>query len=133
MGANGAGEINLGGDGNGGMGFNPAAMMASMAVGGVVGQNIAGSINNIMGVMNQPVQGITPPPVPATAYNVAVNGQATGPFDLTTLQKMAVSGQFNGSSLVWKAGMASWVAAETVDELKAVLANVMPPIPASKE
>ena len=133
MGANGAGEINLGGDGNGGMGFNPAAMMVSMAVGSVVGQNIAGSMNNIMGGMNQPTQGITPPPVPATAYNVAVNGQAAGPFDLTTLQKMAVSGQFNGSSLVWKAGMASWVAAETVDELKTVLTNVMPPIPTSEE
>lgn len=133
MGANGAGEINLGGDGNGGMGFNPAAMMVSMAVGSVVGQNIAGSMNNIMGGMNQPTQGITPPPVPATAYNVAVNGQAAGPFDLITLQKMAVSGQFNGSSLVWKAGMASWVAAETVDELKTVLANVMPPIPTSEE
>lgn len=133
MGSNGAGEINLGGDGNGGMGFNPAAMMASMAVGGVVGQNIAGSMNNIMSGMNQPVQGMTPPPVPTTAYNVAVNGQATGPFDLTTLQQMALSGQFNGSSLVWKAGMASWVAAETVDELKSVLANVMPPIPTSEE
>ena len=47
MGANGAGSIDLGGN-VGGMGFNPAAMMASMAVGGVVGQNIAGSMNNIM-------------------------------------------------------------------------------------
>ena len=133
MGSNGAGEINLGGDGNGGMGFNPAAMMASMAVGGVVGQNIAGSMNNILGGMNQPMQGITPPPVPTITYNVAVNGQATGPFDLATLQQMAISGQFNGSSLVWKAGMASWVTAETVDELKGVLANVMPPIPTSEE
>ena len=133
MGANGAGEINLGGDGSGGMGFNPAAMMTSMAVGSVVGQNIAGSMNNIMGGMNQPMQGMVPPPVPTVAYNVAVNGQATGPFDLATLQQMAISGQFNGSSLVWKAGMASWVAAETVDDLKPVLANVMPPIPTSEE
>ena len=129
MGSNGAGEINLGGDGNGGMGFNPAAMMASMAVGGVVGQNIAGSMNNILGGMNQPMQGITPPPVPTITYNVAVNGQATGPFDLATLQQMTIAGQFAGSSLVWRPGMSAWVAAETVDELKAVLANAMPPIP----
>ena len=129
MGANGAGSIDLGGNA-GGMGFNPAAMMASMAVGGVVGQNIAGSMNNIMSGMNQPVQNnMTPPPVPTVTYNVAVNGQATGPFDLATLQQMAIAGQFSGSSLVWKAGMPAWVAAETVDELKAVLANVMPPIP----
>lgn len=129
MGANGAGSIDLDGNG-GGMGFNPAAMMASMAVGGVVGQNIAGSMNNIMSGMNQSVQNnMTPPPVPTVAYNVAINGQATGPFDLATLQQMAIAGQFTGSSLVWKAGMPAWVAAETVDELKEVLANAMPPIP----
>ena len=129
MGANGAGSIDLGGNA-GGMGFNPAAMMASMAVGGVVGQNIAGSMNNIMSGMNQPVQNnMTPPPVPTVTYNVAVNGQATGPFDLATLQQMAIIGQFTGSSLVWKAGMPAWVTADTVDELKDVLANAMPPIP----
>ena len=127
MGANGAGDINLSGNGDG---FNMAAMMASMAVGGAVGQNIAGSMNNIMSGLNQPVQtSMTPPPVPVVAYNVAVNGQATGPFDLATLKQMAIAGQFVGSSLVWKAGMPEWVAAETIDELNEVLANVMPPIP----
>ena len=45
MGANNAGGVDLGG---GGMGFNPAAMMASMAVGGVVGQNIASAMNGAM-------------------------------------------------------------------------------------
>ena len=45
MGENGAGNVNLGGASNG---FNPAAMMASMAVGNVVGQNIAGSMSGIM-------------------------------------------------------------------------------------
>ena len=53
MGANGTGDINLGGNG-GGDGFNMAAMMASMAVGGAVGQNIAGSMNNMMSGINQP-------------------------------------------------------------------------------
>lgn len=132
MGANGAGDINL--SGGSGEGFNMAAMMASMAVGGAVGQNIAGSMNNMMAGINQPVQsGVTPPPVPIIAYNVAVNGQPTGPFDLTTLQQMATAGQFNGSSLVWKAGMSSWEPADSIDELKDVLANVMPPIPSSKK
>ena len=45
MGENGAGNVNLSGSSNG---FNPAAMMASMAVGNVVGQNIAGSMSGIM-------------------------------------------------------------------------------------
>lgn len=130
MGANGAGSIDLGGDGgNGGMGFNPAAMMASMAVGGVVGQNIAGVMGNAMSGMNQAGQpGMTPPPIPVVAYHVVVNGQATGPYALNVLQQMATAGQFNADSLVWKNGMAEWVKAGTIDELKSMFV-VMPPIP----
>lgn len=124
MGSNGAGDVNLGG----GEGFNMAAMMASMAVGGAVGQNIAGSMNNMMSGINQPV-GAVPPPVPTVAYHVAVNGQATGPFDLNTLSQMITSGQFTAESLVWKNGMSAWAKANTVDELKGLFANAMPPIP----
>lgn len=101
MGANGAGSVDMGN--GGGMGFNPAAMMASMAVGGVVGQNIAGAMNTAMNGMNP---GTVPPPVPVVAYHVAINGQAAGPFDLATLKQMALAGQFTSASLVWKAGMA---------------------------
>ena len=127
MGANGAGDIDLGG--NGGGGFNPAAMMASMAVGGVVGQNIAGAMSSAMTSTNPVPQGGTvPPPVPMSSYNVAVNGQATGPFDLNTLSQMAVTGQFSTDSLVWKAGMTEWVKAGTIDELKSMFVAI-PPIP----
>ena len=126
MGANGAGNVNLSG---GGGGFNMAAMMASMAVGGAVGQNIAGSMNNMMAGMNQPVQnGLTPPPVPGVTYYVVVNGQATGPYDLSALKQMKTTGQFTSESLVWKAGMAEWVKAEAVDDMKQLFPD-MPPIP----
>lgn len=85
--------------------------------------------------VNQPIQqqGATPPPVPTAMYNVAVNGQATGPYDINTLQQMAMSGQFTANSLVWKAGMPQWAKADTVEELQDVFANVMPPIPTSEE
>ena len=132
MGANGAGDINLGG--GDGSGFNMAAMMASMAVGGAVGQNIAGSMNNMMAGVNQPIQpGTTPPPVPTIAYNVAVNGQATGPFDLNVLKQMVATGQFTIDSLVWKQGMDAWAKAGTIDELKGVFTSAMPPIPKTDE
>jgi len=128
MGANGASDINLS-DG-GGSGFNMAAMMASMAVGGAVGQNIAGTMNNAMAGMNQPMQGtMTPPPIPVVMYNVAVNGQTTGPFELGALKQMAMNGQFSANSLVWKAGMAEWEKAECIAELKDVLSSIVPPIP----
>ena len=127
MGANGAGDVSLGGSGEG---FNMAAMMASMAVGGAVGQNIAGAMNNMMGGINQQTTpGAVPPPIPAVAYHVAVNGQATGPFDLSVLTQMAAAGQLTADSLVWKNGMAQWAKAGTVDELKNLFANAMPPIP----
>lgn len=126
MGANGAGDVNLSG---GGEGFNMAAMMASMAVGGAVGQNIAGAMNNIMGGINQQtVPGAVPPPIPTAAYHVAANGQATGPFALSTLAQMAANGQLTGDSLVWKNGMAQWEKAIAVDELKGLF-STMPPIP----
>lgn len=129
MGANGAGDVNIGGSGDG-TGFNMTAMMASMAVGGAVGQNIAGAMNNMMDGIQQPVQsGMTPPPIPTAVYHVAINGQATGPFDATTLAQMVASGQLTANSLVWKNGMAQWATAGTVDELKNLLANGMPPIP----
>lgn len=126
MGANGAGDVNLSG---GGEGFNMAAMMASMAVGGAVGQNIAGAMNNMMGGINQQTApGAVPPPIPTAAYHVAVNGQATGPFALSTLAQMTANGQLTGDSLVWKNGMAQWEKAIAVDELKGLF-STMPPIP----
>jgi len=126
MGANGAGGVDLGG---GGAGFNPAAMMAGMAVGGAIGQNIAGTMNNMMSGANaQSAPGAVPPPIPSTAYHIAVNGQTTGPFDITALTQMATVGQFTSDSLVWKYGMAQWVKAGMVEELKILLGS-MPPAP----
>ena len=130
MGANGAGAIDMGGDGGSGMGFNPAAMMASMAVGGVVGQNIAGVMGNAMSGMNGMGQpGMTPPPVPVVAYHVAINGQAAGPYNLQTLQQMISAGQITADTLVWKTGMANWAKAGETEDLKGLFAPPVPPIP----
>ena len=84
-------------------------------------------MNNMMGGINQPM-GTTPPPIPTVAYHIAVNGQANGPFDITTLTQMANAGQLTADSLVWKNGMKEWVKASAVDDLKGLF-TVMPPIP----
>lgn len=126
MGDSGAGSVNLG---SSGVGFNPAAMMAGMAVGGAVGQNIAGTMNSMMGGVNQAVQPpAVPPPIPTVSYHVAVNGQATGPYDMHTLAQMSSAGQLTADSLVWKDSMAQWERAGAVYELKNLF-NPMPPIP----
>lgn len=125
MGSNGAGDINLGSGG-----FNMAALIANMAVGGAVGKNIAKNMNDVMSSMSQSTQTeITPPPVPTTTYYVAVNGQAVGPFDLKVLSEMATSGQLTQDTLVWRNGLTEWIKAESTDDLKALFPNI-PPIPA---
>jgi len=121
MGANGAGDM-------AGGGLNPAAMMAGMAIGGAMGQNIAGTMNKMMSGINEPPAGMTPPPVPAVTYNVAVNDRATGPFDVKTLTQMVLAGTLTLETLVWKAGMADWAKAGSVQELKDIF-SATPPIP----
>lgn len=122
MGANGAGEVNLGGDGTG---FNPTAMMAGIALGGAVGNNIAGTMNGIIGGINQP----TPPPIPTITFHVAVNGQSTGPFDMNTLAHMMVSGAITKETLVWKAGMTNWEQLGNVSEFQSLIDTTPPPLP----
>lgn len=123
MGTNGATEM------SGGVGMNMAGLMVGMAMGGAVGQNLAGMMNNMMGGVQQGTLGRTPPPINTTSYHVAVNGQAMGPFDIDTLTQMANSGTFTRGNLVWKQGMANWVAAESVQELQIVFGEAGPPIP----
>ncbi len=124
MGANGAGGINLGE--GGGTGFNPAAMMAGMALGGAVGQNIAGTMNNAMATNVQPP--VIPNATAAVAYNVAVNGQSTGPYNVNALMAKAQAGEINADTLVWKPGMPEWVTMSTVTELATVISAIPPVI-----
>lgn len=126
MGEKDAGRVDMG---SGGMGFNPGAIIASMTLGGVVGQNIAGAMGNAMNGLGQTASAVVPPPIPATMYHVVANGQATGPFDMNALRQMVSTGQLTAETLVWKAGMIQWEKAETVEELKNVLESAMPPAP----
>lgn len=130
MGANSAGGVDLGGSG---AGFNPAAMMASMAVGGAIGQNIAGTMSNMMSGSTQPIPGTVPPHILTISYHVAVDGQATGPFDKNVLTQMIYTGAFTPNSLVWKQGMAEWATASSVVELKDMFNDAMPPIPPTEK
>ncbi len=128
MGTNGAGSVNIGAETSGGMGFNPATMMVGMALGGAVGQNIAGTMNGIMSNMNVG-QMTVPPIVPNPAYYVAVNGQPAGPYDATALKQMALSGSIDKETLLWKSGMQAWEKLSDISELQDVLPSIMPPVP----
>lgn len=126
MGENGAGSVNMS-DSNGGTGFNPAAMMTSMAVGGAVGQKMAETMNSAMSGSNfQP--SAAPPPIPTAAYYVAVNGKAEGPYNVEALRLMKMNRQINQDTLVWKQGMENWEKAGCVEELQSLFIDT-PPIP----
>jgi hypothetical protein len=60
---------------------------------------------------------------------VAVNGQQTGPFDVSQLQQMIKQGQFTRQSQVWTQGMTEWIVADAVAELSLLFGAVPPPIP----
>jgi membrane protease subunit (stomatin/prohibitin family) len=71
-----------------------------------------------------------PPPLPgASAWYLGQGGTRSGPFDDTALAGEATAGRLVPGTLVWKAGMADWVAASTVPELAAILASSPPPLP----
>lgn len=122
------GNVNLGsggpGGGGGGGGFNPVGVMTGLALGGVMGNQMA----NMAAMAGQNIQQpqVAPPPVPQVQYNVHVNGQSTGPFTLAQLKGMAGGAQLGRASLVWKPGMTEWRAAGEVEEL-APLFPVVPP------
>ena len=97
-----------------------AGVGAQMAAGLAVGQQMAGAL----------APGAAPPPIPtAVAFFVAQDGKQVGPFDVATLGQNAQRGMLPRTSLVWRQGMANWVAAETVPELQGLFAAVPPPIP----
>lgn len=123
--ANSLGEMgNMGGAGGG---MNAAGMMTGMAMGGAMGGQMAGMMNQMGQTMNQ--QQNTPPPPPQIQYNVSVNGQSTGPFNMQQLQQMAQSGQLTTNTHVWKQGMTNWELAGNVQELSAIFGAVPPPPP----
>lgn len=110
------GNMNLGGGG----GFNPIGLMTGMAIGGAMGNQMGGMMNNI----NK-----TPPPPPVLAFHISLNGQQSGPFELEQLKQYAQSGQFTKNHHVWKDGMAGWELASNVQEISTIFPTVPPPPP----
>lgn len=119
---------NMGTGSEGGM--NPAGMMTGMAMGGAMGGQMANMMNNMgqnINSQNQPGQ--TPPPPPQIMYNVSINGQNTGPYNIQQLQEMVASGQFNKNTHVWKQGMVNWDTAGNVQELSFLFNQQQTPPP----
>ncbi len=72
-----------------------------------------------------------PPPIPVLTYHVVMFGQPAGPYDMSTLRRMAAEGSLTTDSLVWTDGMDNWVAANTVSDLQELFGSTgnVPPVP----
>lgn len=126
LGENGAASVGLGGGGT-----DMAGLAAGVALGGAVGRSLADAWNSVSPRASHGTA--VPPPVPQSAFYVAVDGKAAGPFELASLSAMASTGTLRSSSLVWKEGMGAWRAASDVPELKAIVSggSTPPPVPSS--
>jgi membrane protease subunit (stomatin/prohibitin family) len=129
--ANNLGEMSTMNLGTGGNGFNPVGVMTGMAVGGVMGGQMASMMHTAGAAMTQPpvMPPPPPPPIVQAQYSLNINGQTTGPFMLPQLQEMALAGQLTRSTHVWKPGMQNWDNAGNVAELAALFAMAPPPPP----
>ena len=117
--------------------FSAAEAMTTAAAnpGGGMGAGLGVGMGMAMGQAGPwggaPAAAAPPPPPPpaATAWHVAENGATKGPFGPADLAGMAAAGSLTRATSVWKAGMASWIAAGEVAELAALFAQVPPPPP----
>jgi membrane protease subunit (stomatin/prohibitin family) len=91
-----------------------------------VGQQMAGAIST----PGSSTAGHAPPPLPGNVkFHVALNGQPAGPFELPAIAQKIAEGAVSRSTLVWKPGMANWIAAESVPEVADLFAAAPPPLP----
>ena len=100
------------------MGLGMGFAMANKMVSGTAGSMPA------MGAAAPP-----PPPAPAAAWHVAANGQTLGPYTMQQMASGVSAGQLTAETLVWSAGMPSWVAAGQVGPLASLFAMSSAPPP----
>lgn len=108
----------------GGMMGAGIGMGMGMGAGTMFGQQMA-QVSQSMGNTQAP----PPPPTAFTPYYTYANNTQAGPFDKPTLKALASAGQLTPQTLVWKQGLASWVAAGTQADLADLFVSTPPPPP----
>jgi membrane protease subunit (stomatin/prohibitin family) len=105
---------------------NPGGL-AGAGMGLAAGVALGGQMAGALAGATQPTA--APPPLPQTGFYLGIGGQQQGPFDVAALTARVRDGSLTRTTLVWRQGMANWVAAETVPELQPLLAAAPPPLP----
>ncbi len=72
----------------------------------------------------------TPPPIPKhNQYFLAIDGQQSGPVDLTELESQIKAGVVTRNTLLWNPVLVEWTPARKVAELSIHFEDMPPPIP----
>lgn len=124
MGQNGAMNVSSGQ-------MNPAGVMAGAAMGGALGQQMAGMMNQMGQMAHQGYSQASqmPPRTPQVNFYVFVGGQQTGPYDVAQLENLITLGQLTKDTYVWKAGMSNWDFAKNTELNRLFPEPPMPPMP----
>lgn len=102
-----------------------------VGIGAAFNSHIQNIINGTMGNTMQPSQPVPPSPVsaPSVTFHISVNGRQYGPYDMSSMQQMAIGGQLTPSTYVWRPGMSQWTYASQCPELASLFAPPAPPVP----
>jgi membrane protease subunit (stomatin/prohibitin family) len=98
---------------------NPAGGLAGAGLGVGMGMAMAGPMMHA-GAAPRPPQ--PPPPPPAPTWHVAENGQSFGPYTPAQMADAVREGRLGRETLVWTAGMESWLPAHQVPALAPLFA-----------
>lgn len=121
---------NMGNLGSSGGGMNVAGMMAGIGVGGALGNQMAGMMNQMGNALGGNMSGVSAPPPPNNMiWRIAINGQQSGPYSLPQLQQLVQNGYLTPNTHVWREGMANWELAGNVPELIHLFGAPVPPPP----
>ena len=101
-----------------------------------MGNQIGGMLGNAFqqsGVANAFNTQSAPPPPPgaqqAAMYYVALNGQTTGPFDVTQLRELITRGVLTPTTFVFLQGGTAWVRAQEENLVRSLFGVPQPPAP----
>ncbi len=96
-----------------------------MGVGIAMAGKMADAFNTASTQQDPPAS--APPPLPEALWYVAMGQKSTGPHSVNELKQMAAQGKLSADTLVWKAGMLDWQAAQEVAEVAPLLPPLQPP------
>ena len=78
-----------------------------------------------------PTPGSMPPPPPGGVWHIAANGAVQGQCTMAQIPAMVAQGAITPETMVWSAGMGTWMAAGQVPQLAGFF-NAAPPPPPPK-